>query len=175
MLTSVGRTAARRVVASANLNLNLPSVLASRSPLVLRPAAARSFSLSRWNPLAAKTGSATTKKSATKKGSAASAEKKAAPKKKMAAKAKKAAPKKKAKKVLTPEEQYKLKVKELKKTALLKEQPDNLPNNAWALYVAETVPGEISKHSGMSDMLRSIKANYDNLSSSEKQVRASQT
>ena len=181
MLTSVGRAAARRVVASANLNLHrsATNALASRSPLVLRPAAAseRSFSLSRWSLLAAKADAASDKKTATKKSSsAASAKKKAAPKKEKAAKAKKPAvkkpaAKKKAKKVLTPEEQEKLQLKELKKTALLKEEPTRLPFTSWAIFVAESSPVERARHSDLSEMLRAVRTNYDNLSYSEKEVR----
>ena len=176
MLTSVGRAAARRVVgsskAAATLNLDLASGLAGRSPLVLRPAAAsvaatRSFSISPGDLLAAKSESAdgSTKKKTTKKDAAPKKKKKAAK-----PKAKKPAPKKKEKKVQTPEEQLKAKIKELKKTALLKEEPSPQPSSAWLVYVVENSPAERPKHESFGETTKALKAQFDNLSPSEKEA-----
>jgi len=181
MLTSVGRATARRVVGSskaATLNLNLASGLAGRSPLVLRPAAAasvtatRSFSVSPWDLLAAKADAADGTKTSTKK-KTSTTKKAAAPKKKKAAakpKAKKPAPKnKKEKKVQTPEEQLKAKVKKLKKTALLKEEPSSQPFTAWLVYITENSPAERPKHETFGETAKALKAQFDNLSPSEKE------
>lgn len=167
MLTSAGRAAARRVVGSskaAALDLSLAGGLAGRSPLVLRPAAAsvaatRSFSVSPWDLLAAKSESVDgAKKKKTSTTSAKKTTKKPAPKKK------------KEKKVQTPEEQLKAKVKELKKTALLKEEPSSQPSTAWLVYIVENSPAERPKHENFGETTRALKVQFDNLSPSEKEV-----
>lgn len=171
MLTSVSRAAARRVL-FARASSKLPQPLLAQQTLALRPAAsARSFTVasSLRNPETGAKKTAAAKKPAAKK---TAAKKKPAVKKKPKAKkkAKKAAPKpkKKPKKELTPEEKEKLLLRDLKKVALIKEEPASLPASPWNIYIKDNLG---SGTAGFGDKIESFSAAYRNLSSSESEVR----
>jgi len=168
MLTSIGRAAARRAMASA------PSTLAAAAKLTPQAAAARpSFhgaalpvrclSATAWarSPAASSNSSSGAKKAAgtkttKKKKTATKTAKKAAPKK----------PKKKAKKVLTPEEKEKAEIKELKNMALLK-GPSLLPETLWSVYVADNLPSGQGK---LTDKIKEVASRFSGLSEYEKDV-----
>ncbi|KAH8177493.1 hypothetical protein LIA77_02575 [Sarocladium implicatum] len=167
MLTSVARTALRRVLARtpATTSSAATRALPIRSLLQLR-----SFNSS--EPVSQEAAAAAPKpraargdkKSTTAKKAPA---KKAAAKKKVAAKkpAKKKAVKKvavkKPKKVLTQEEKDAAKLKEWKKLALLKE-PKGEPSNAWLLYVARN-----QKSRPGTDAQKEVARGYHDLSATE--------
>lgn len=177
MLTSIGRAAARRVVAGANVsrsfnkttNITASLLNTIRPAFVLRPISGRGFSVSRW-PLLASKASGTAKKSTSTKKKPTT---KTATKKKAATKTKKAAApkkKKKAKKVLTPEEKKRERISILRRESLLREEPKQLPVSAWSINVAETIPAQRRQGVPMADAIRQTKAEYQNLPSSEMQV-----
>jgi hypothetical protein len=110
--------------------------------------------------------SATAKKPAAKKSKAATTKSVAKAKKpKAKKKAVKAAPKKRVRKVLTPEEKRKVEVRELKKTALLKE-PKKLPDSTWLVYVSQHLKGE----KNVTEAMKQLAETYKNLSASEVEV-----
>lgn len=169
MLTSVGRAAARRVVGASRTLTTGPT---AASAFIARPLAVRSFTSSRWSFMAVKASASTTKASPgrpkkpaatkAKKPKAAAKKKKPAkkPKKKVVAKK----PKKKVAKVLTPEEAQRKKIKELKKTALVKEEPATRKPSAYNMYIKE-------KTMGVSNFkMDEVARGFANLSESEKQV-----
>lgn len=176
MLTSIGRAAARRVV-SAKLTLATPT-----PALVARPIAVRSLTTSKWSLLAAKATAtkpakagtktkATTKKSDSRgrpvKGAvkAKKPAKKAAPKKKKKkVVVKKKVVKKPVKKVLTEEQKLKKKVRELRKTAMLRDEPAYRKPSAYNIYVREAMAGE--KGAKLADVAHEFK----NISASRKEV-----
>lgn len=152
MLTSVSRTAARRVL-SAAVASKLPHSSARIAPLRRLAPIARSFTVSAWIRSPAASGTQTKKKAVTKK-----------PTKK---KAKKAAPKKKkTKKTLTPEEKEKAEIRDLRKKALLK-GPSLLPETAWSVFVSENVP---TGHGSLADKVKAISADFKGISDIEKSV-----
>lgn len=184
MWSTVRSTAARqlRVSRAAKLNtgLSVSSRVANGSFVVPTSyrlvLSSRSFSetsdqlaaKAAAKPAAKKSTTAAAKKPAAKKASA----KKAAPKKAAKAKkpaAKKAAPKKRVLKVKNPEEQRKLEIRELKKTALL-HQPKRLPDRAWLVYVSQHIDKGVTPAS-LGDIVKRLASEYNSLSSSDKAVR----
>lgn len=166
MLTSIGRAAARRVV---SVNRTLTTAATPTTAFFARPIAVRSLTTSRWSFLAAKATATKPAKSASKsssaRGAATKAKKPKAAKKKKAVKKKVAKkPKRPAKKVLTPEQAQKLKIRELKKTALLKEEPSPRRPTPYNLYVREQMAGQ----PGAS--LATVAQQYKDVSASEREV-----
>ncbi|KAK4176301.1 hypothetical protein QBC36DRAFT_11618 [Triangularia setosa] len=116
------------------------------------------------NPAAKKTTAAGQKKKATTKATA----KKAAPKKKAVSKKKKTARPKKAPEEVPESLKLYRKAKELRATALIKEQPTLLPANPWLIYRskhANEVPS-----TGAIDISRGLKKQFEALSSVERQT-----
>ncbi|KAI6785950.1 uncharacterized protein J7T54_006289 [Emericellopsis cladophorae] len=170
MLTSVGRAAARRVVAGNRLALTTNGVAIPRATFVARAIPIRSFSVSQRTRQATATDSPAKPKKATK------AKKSTKPKaaKAKTSKAKKPAVKK-PKKVPTPEEAEKKKIKELKARALLKEEPRPGPHagqTEWTIFVGENTPTPLQKP--LAEHVRELSARFKDISSSEKQRLASQ-
>lgn len=123
---------------------------------------------------AATTTKTKTKTTAAEKKPATKAKKPAAkkPKAKKKVAAKKAAPKKKVKKVvLTPEQQKRLRVRELKTAALL-EEPKKLPTNTFRVYAEQQFATEPTSDLKLTDRVKGIAESYKNLSSYDVQVRA---
>jgi len=173
MLTSVGRAAARRVVAGNRLALTTNGVAIPRATFVARAIPIRSFSISQRTRQATATDSPAKPKKATK------ATKPKTSKAKKTVSKKKASPKKpavkKPKKVPTPEEVEKTKIKELKARALLKEEPRPGPNagqTEWTIFVGENTPTPLQKP--LAEHVRELSARFKDISSSEKQRLASQ-
>lgn len=110
---------------------------------------------------------ATAKNPAEKKSKAATTKSVAKAKKPKAKKKKavKAAPKKRVRKVLTPEEKRKAEVRELKKTALLKE-PKKLPDRTWLVYISQHLKGE----KNVTEAMKQFAEAYKSLSASEIEV-----
>ncbi len=113
-----------------------------------------------------------TKPSASTAGKKKPAKKPAPKKKKKPAAKKKPVPKKKKKivKVLTDEEKLKLRIKELKKTALLKEQPTLLPASKWMVFNARETRGTTTTRQEFGDLRKSLAEQFKNLSISEQNV-----
>ncbi|KAI9172068.1 HMG box protein [Paramyrothecium foliicola] len=162
MFTSTTRAVASRVLAG------LPR--AASRPLVLRPApiAQRSFILSSWTSKqssASSSADATTekakkpraKKASTKSDDAAKKPKKAAAEKKK---------KKPAAKPLTPEQKQKLRIRQLKEWALL-DEPSQLPQHIWTVYVAANFPKDPSVHA--TQVMKDLAADFQRLPESEKE------
>lgn len=177
MLTSIGRAAARRITTTPRLSAASSQLLSHNVAAVTCPAvAARAFTVSAWTRLPAskappkkKTKAAAPKKAAAKKTTTTKAKPKAnKPKPKAKPKAKAAAkPGPKPKKVITPEEQEKLDIRELKSWALLN-KITGLPETAWLVYIAQEIkPGEKDLVGKMSH----ISAAFKNLYSYEREVR----
>lgn len=175
MLTSIGRAAARRITTIPRLSAASSQLLSHNVAAVTCPAvAARAFTVSAWTRLPAsktppkkKTKAAAPKKAAAKKTATTKAKPKAVkPKPKPKAKAA-AKPGPKSKKVITPEEQEKLDIRELKSWALLN-KITGLPETAWLVYIAQEIkPGEKDLVGKMSQ----ISAAFKNLYSYEREVR----
>ncbi|TDZ13059.1 High mobility group protein DSP1 [Colletotrichum spinosum] len=168
MLTVIGRAAAQRLAARA------APLVVSRYFFVARVVARRAFSTTRWARLPAQAAASTaTKKpkaSATKKETTPAA-KKVAAKKPAAKKKKKVAKKVKPKRVKTPEELLKLKIRELKTKALLKQEPQPNGRSAWQAYV-NARSDEFSKtgdRAVFSQLMKSCGNGWRNLSSYEVQ------
>ncbi|KAK1452161.1 HMG box protein [Colletotrichum melonis] len=170
MLTAIGRAAAQRVL------LRTAPLAVPRTQLaVVRAASCRGFSTSQWARMPA-TKAATitktkTKTTAAKNKPATKAKKPAAkkPKAKKKVAVKKAVPKKKVKKVvLTPEQQKRLRVRELKTAALL-EEPKKLPTNTFRVYAEQQFATEPTSDLKLTDRVKSIAESYKNLSSYEVQ------
>jgi hypothetical protein len=90
--------------------------------------------------------------------------------------AKKAAPKKPAakkrvKKVLTPEEKSKLKIKELRKIAL-REPVSPATLSSWVAFVAEKLGGKSGEEGAVSSRIRAVSAEYKALTPAELEVSA---
>lgn len=179
MLTAVGRAAARRAVVWSGFNRTLTTTNVTRSPFALRPAEIRNFSVSPWSSAAAKGASAAIKKkknAASAKGRASALKKAAAAKKKAAAAKKKereAEKKRKAKEAMTPEKKEKAKIKQLRETALLKEEPKLLPYQTWTLFVSERMPTERARAANLGDAIRTVRNEFNELPSFELQVSCS--
>lgn len=122
---------------------------------------------------AAKKTTAAAKKSATKKTAAKKpAAKKAAakkPKKAVAKKPKKVAAKKRP---VNPERQKLLLKRELKKTALLHQEPKNLPASAWLIFTSNGIKsdGTINGPATLGPKMASLAVEFRNLSPTERQV-----
>ncbi|POR31060.1 Uncharacterized protein TPAR_08726 [Tolypocladium paradoxum] len=156
MLTSIGRAAARRALASITTTTGTTK-LAPRTVALHGALPVRSFSVSAW----ARAAPASTAKPAASKTKA----KKKAPAKKKTKKTAAAAPKKaKKKKAPTPEEKEKSELRELKKMALLK-GPTLLPDSAWSVYVSENLP---SGQGTLTDKIKEVASRFGGLSESEK-------
>ncbi|UNI15059.1 hypothetical protein JDV02_001630 [Purpureocillium takamizusanense] len=164
MLTSIGRAAARRTMASAPSALGATIKLAPRVAEASRPSlhgaalSVRCLSVTAWarSPAASsssRSGSGAKKASGTKTKKKKTAAKKAAPKKP-----------KKPKKVLTPEEKEKAEIKELKTMALLK-GPALLPDSTWTIYSSENVR---SDGVSLTDKIKEVAARFSGLSQYEK-------
>lgn len=178
MLTSIGRAAARRITTTP-LSATSSRLLSHNVAAVTCPAvAARAFTVSAWTRLPAsktppkkKTKAAATKKATAKKTTTTKAKPKAVKSKAVKPKPK-PKPKPKAKvgpksKALTPEEQEKLDIRELKRWALLN-KITGLPETAWLVYIAQEMkPGEKDLVGKMSQ----ISASFKNLYSYEREVR----
>ena len=101
--------------------------------------------------------------------------KKAAPKrkKKAAAPKKKAAPKRKvlteAQKAKSADRKKAVEIRELKKTALLGQEPKRRPYTAWTVFSAENIPKGTSS-SNLGGLMKENAAKYRDLSASEKEV-----
>ncbi|KAK3396494.1 hypothetical protein B0T20DRAFT_381010 [Sordaria brevicollis] len=118
---------------------------------------------------AANKSSSTTKSSSTKSSTTTKAKATTAGKTKAASKPKKEAAPKRPKKVLTDEEKLKLKIKQLKQQALLKEEPGARTFSAWQLFVREHVkeyihPGESPIQTGF---MAKLSPKFKALSSAE--------
>ncbi|KAF4782340.1 HMG box protein [Colletotrichum scovillei] len=171
MLTAIGRAAAQRVL------LRTAPLAVPRTQLaVVRAASCRGFATSQWARMpatkAATTTKTKTKTTAAKKKPATKAKKPAAkkPKAKKKVAVKKAAPKKKKVKkvVLTPEQQKRLRVRELKAAALL-EEPKKLPTNTFRVYAEQQFATEPTSDLKLTDRVKGIAESYKNLSSYEVQ------
>ncbi|KAL2879990.1 hypothetical protein SGCOL_004709 [Colletotrichum sp. CLE4] len=169
MLTAIGRAAAQRLL------LRTAPLAVPRTQLaVARAASCHGFSTSQWARMPATKAATTTTKAkkttAAKTKSATKAKKPAAkkPKAKKKVAVKKAAPKKRVKKVLTPEQQQKLKVREWKKAALLQE-PKKLPTNAWLVYSTQQFAAEPNSDLPLSDRIKVFAESFKNLSSYDAQ------
>ena len=141
MWSSIGRATARQVRVGSGLSIRTTRRIAAQltpraAPVIpsgIRIAAvfARGFAeAARPKKTATSTAAKTKKPSAKKTGAKKTATKKAKPKRPAAKKAK-------AKKVLTEEQKINRRIAELKKTALLKDEPTLLPNTTWMVFVAE--------------------------------------
>lgn len=108
------------------------------------------------------------KKAASKKSATATKAKKKT--KKAAAKPKKAA----AKKPVNPERQKILLRRELKRAALLNQEPKNLPASAWLVFTSQAIKSDTSVRgpSTLGPKMQSLAVEFRSLSSSEKQVCA---
>jgi hypothetical protein len=84
-------------------------------------------------------------------------------------KAKKAAPKKPAKKVLSDEEKLKLKIRELKKVALLGE-PKKLPDRPWLVYLSQHTKGTKAEGS-LGSLAKQVSESFKAISAAELEVR----
>ncbi|PNY28351.1 Uncharacterized protein TCAP_01721, partial [Tolypocladium capitatum] len=160
MLTSIGKVAARRALASTPSKLTSTTItttkLAPRTVAFHDALPVRSFSVSAW---ARATPASTAKHAASK------TKTKKAPAKKKTKKTAAAAPKKaKKKKVLTPEEKEKSELRELKKMALLK-GPTLLPDSAWSVYVSENLS---SGQGSLTDKIKEVASSFGELSESMK-------
>ncbi|KAH8736816.1 hypothetical protein BGZ61DRAFT_470333 [Ilyonectria robusta] len=174
MLTSIGRAAARRITTTTRLSAS-SQLLSHNVAAVTCPAvAARAFTVSAWTRLPAsktppkkKTKAAATKKATAKKTATTKAKPKAVKPKAVKPKPK---PKPKAKvgpksKVITPEEQEKLDIRELKRWALLN-KITGLPETPWLVYITQEMkPGEKDLVGKMSQ----ISAAFKNLYSYERE------
>jgi hypothetical protein len=150
MWSAIGRATAQQVRVGASLSIRSTGRIAAK--LALRPAPvipsgirvaavfARGFASAARPKTTSKAG---TSKVAKKKLAAKKATAKKTATKKTAKKAKAPAAKKpkrvREKKPLTEEQKAKLQLRELRKTALLKEEPARLPSTPWRLYCGQRV------------------------------------
>ncbi|KAI5466681.1 hypothetical protein BGZ63DRAFT_4925 [Mariannaea sp. PMI_226] len=163
MLSTVGRAAARRLV-TPRLALLTPQLLSPRvHSVACASASVRTFTASSWTRLAEsreifpkttpkKKKKTTSKKTTTKK----AAKHKPKPKPK---------PKKKAPRPLSPENQEKEELRQLKKWSLLTKLPC-LPDGAWSLYVSQELKA------GAEDLgtkMRALSTQFKALSSYERE------
>ncbi|KPM39494.1 hypothetical protein AK830_g7076 [Neonectria ditissima] len=185
MLTSIGRAAARRITTTTPRLSSASSSQLLYQNVTCQTVALRAFSVSAWARLPAskatpkKTTKAAAPKAATTKitkktvttevkpkAKTAKAKKPKAKKKVKAKKPKADGPKKRklrTTKPLTPEEQDKYDIRELKKWSLLAKRP-NLPATPWILYSSHNVQsGELD----LGHRVREIAASFKNLSSRE--------
>lgn len=183
MWPTIGLAVVRQARVSAGLSIRRASRLAvrlsGRTPTVI-PAGIRVAAVfpRGYAQATAKKKSATAKKPAAAKKTTTTTKKAAASKKKTAKAsktktAKKAAPKKK-KKELTDEEKTKLKIRELKKKALLKEVP-RLPANKWMLFFSQRMKEELQGKSPeervpMKELAAKITSEYKALSAEQLEV-----
>lgn len=181
MWPTIGLAVVRQARVSAGLSIRRASRLAvrlsGRTPTVIpagirvaavfprgyAQATAKKKSATAKKPAAAKKTTTTKKAAASKKTAKASKSKTA----------KKAAPKKK-KKELTDEEKTKLKIRELKKKALLKEVP-RLPANKWMLFFSQRMKEELQGKSPeervpMKELAAKITSEYKALSAEQLEV-----
>jgi ATPase subunit of ABC transporter with duplicated ATPase domains len=122
---------------------------------------------------ATKTGSAkktsTAKKTATaKKASTKTKKSEKKPANKLAKKPAKK-PARKPKRVLTDEEKTKLEIRNLRKKALLREQPKMLPDKAWNVYIAQRLK-VVGRSEGLAAVMPQLSTEFKALSSDEVQV-----
>lgn len=178
MLPAIGLAAARQVRVAGRLSIHRAAHLAIRPAIVIPSGIRIAAVLARGYAEAA--AKATRKKSATAK--TATKEKKAKTEKKPAKKAakkpaKKPAAKKKPKKELTEEEKTKLKIKELREKALLKEFP-RLPEGKWPVYVSARMKEAKRERGGsltseeweFKNLVPQIKKDFDALPAEELEV-----
>jgi len=74
---------------------------------------------------------------------------------------------------LTEEEKAKIKIKELKKTALINEEPEKLPNTPWMVYLKERMQEVLAREPKptFNETVNELSSDYKALPESEKQVR----
>ena len=184
MLSAIGLAAARQVRVAGRLSIHRAAHLAIQPAIVIpsgiRIAAVLARGYAEAAAKATKRKSATAKPTATKE-KKAKTEKKPAKKaaKKPAKKpaAKKTAAKKKPKKKLTEEEKTKLKIKELREKALLKEFP-RLPEGKWPVYVSARMKEAKRERGGsltseeweFKNLVPQIKKDFDALPAEELEV-----
>jgi hypothetical protein len=157
MLSAIGRATARQARVAGRLSIRTQLTTPRAAPVIpsgIRVAAvfARGF---------AEAGAPKkTTKTATKTAAA----------KTKAAVAKKAA---KQKKVLTEEEKTRLKIRDLKKTALLKEEPVNLPVASWTAFMSKRMKGAMDRDPKptFTEAVRELSEEFKNLPEAEKEVR----
>lgn len=179
MWSSIGRATARQVRVGGGLSIRTARRIAAQlapraAPIVpsgirITAVFARGFAeAGRPKKTATSTTSKTKKPSADKTGEKKTATKKAGTKK--AAKAKRPAAKKakKVKKVLTDEQKTNRRIRELKKTALLREEPTSLPSTSWMVFVTEQLK---EGSETIATAMPRISIAYKSLSDSEMQVR----
>ncbi|KAK4250452.1 hypothetical protein C7999DRAFT_38526 [Corynascus novoguineensis] len=169
MLSAIGRATARHAYVGGRLPIRSTNQLTPRTTAVvssvirIAPGFARGF--------AAETDSTkTTRTKATKAGGkkpAKTAAKKAATSKATAAKKKPGPPKK----PLTEEEKAKIKIKELKKTALINEEPEKLPSTPWMVYLKERMQEVLAREPKptFNEAVNELSSNYKALPEAEKQ------
>jgi hypothetical protein len=184
MLSAIGRATARQARVAGRLSIRTQLTTPRAAPVIpsgIRVAAvfARGFAEAgapkKTTKTATKTAAAKTKKPAAK----TPAKKPAATKKttatKKAAKPKAAVAKKaaKQKKVLTEEEKTRLKIRDLKKTALLKEEPVNLPVASWTAFMSKRMKGAMDRDPKptFTEAVRELSEEFKNLPEEEKEVR----
>ncbi|KAL2262850.1 hypothetical protein VTK26DRAFT_9237 [Humicola hyalothermophila] len=176
MLSAIGLAAARQVRVAGRLSIRRAAQFTARPAIVIpsgiriAAVAARCYAESTKTKKSAKTKSTATatKRKAT---AAKTATKKAAADKADTAKKSRAGRKKKE---LTPEEKTKLKIKELKKKALLEEIP-RLPSIGWAVYTSERLKEKMRERAAaqtdekwsLKDLIPQIKKDYDALPAEE--------
>lgn len=190
MLSTMVRSAMTQALRTCGHGLQAKSLL-SRGVLVRRSflvapgyksrVAARGFATATASKT---TGGTAAKKPATKTKTKTSAKAKAkatttrakktakapAKKKKAAAKPKKPVVKKKKKEV-SPEKQKLLLKRQLKKTALLNQEPKNLPMHPWLVFVSRSFKSEsLAGEKAGIDRMPAISAEYKGLSSAELEV-----
>jgi hypothetical protein len=140
MWSAIGRATAQQVRVGATLSIRSTGRIAAK--LALRPAPVIPSGIRVAAVFARGFASAARPKKTSKAGTSKVAKKKPATKK-TAKKAKAPAAKKpkrvREKKPLTEEQKAKLQLRELRKTALLKEEPARLPSTPWRLYCGQRV------------------------------------
>jgi hypothetical protein len=188
MLSTIGRSAIRRIGGGASISTNRAlqglwqlhraEYISAPDNTVAQPHSwlklARSYATATKAAAKPKTTKAktTTKSKTTTK-----------PKAKKAAKAKpvkkkKAAPKKAVKKPkveLTDEQKTRAEVKQLKVKALLAEEPKGLPNSAWQVFLTRHVRADSDDKVSLLEHAKSASTQYKNLSPSELAVSLSST
>jgi hypothetical protein len=191
MWSAIGRATARQVRVGGRLSIRTASrlaVLAPRTALAIpsgiRVAAVfvRGFAAAAPASKATKaTASTATKKKpaakttavkatrSTKKTTTAKTRAPAVKKAKATKPKPKPKPKRKARKPLTPEEAARLKIRELRKAALVKEEPTSGPRNVWSVFVASRMK-DAGEDAHMRDSLRKLAPDFKALSAEELQV-----
>lgn len=177
MLSTIGRSAIRRIGGGASISTNraLQSLWQLHRAEYISATANTTAQPLSWLKIARTYATATkaaakpktTKAKSTTKSTTKPKAKKAAKKKPV--KKKKAAPKKAVKKpkvTLTEEQKARAEIKQLKVKALVAEEPAGLPNSTWVVFLTREIRNNASKGSA-TERSSSAAAQYRNLSPSE--------